>query len=186
MTTWEGSALGATPGIGALTLGGFLTEVCATHAEREALVFDDPLRDGATVRWTYADLEREARSVAAGLIARGVGHSTRVAIVMGNRPEMVAAIFGVALAGGVAVPLSTFSAPAELRDLLTRSAVSGVLTQTRLLDATLAHALMPFVVPQLKTITLGGAVTGLGIESSSFRNGLPHESVRAIDVLTGA
>jgi len=42
------------------------------------------------------------------------------------------------------------------------------------------------VVPQLKTITLGGAVTGLGIESTSFRNGLPHESVLEMDVLTGA
>ncbi len=44
---------------------------------------------------------------------------------------------------------------------------------------------MPLVVPQLKTITLGGAVAGLGIESSSFRNGLPHESVRELEVLTG-
>ena len=45
---------------------------------------------------------------------------------------------------------------------------------------------MPLVVPQLQTITLGGAVTGLGIESTSFRNGLPHESVLEMDVLTGA
>ena len=52
-----------------------------------------------------------------------------------------------------------------------------------LVDATLAHGLMPLVVPQLKTITLGGAVTGLGIESTSFRHGLPHESVREMDVL---
>ena len=44
---------------------------------------------------------------------------------------------------------------------------------------------MPLVVPELKTITLGGAVTGLGIESSSFRNGCPHESVVELDVLTG-
>jgi FAD/FMN-containing dehydrogenase len=58
-------------------------------------------------------------------------------------------------------------------------------TYEHLVDATLAHGLMPFVVPQLKTITLGGAVTGLGIEASSFRNGLPHESVREIEVLTG-
>ena len=40
--------------------------------------------------------------------------------------------------------------------------------------------------PQLKTITLGGAVTGLGIESTSFRSGLPHESVLEMDILTGA
>ena len=45
---------------------------------------------------------------------------------------------------------------------------------------------MPLVVPQLRTITLGGAVTGLGIESTSFRNGLPHESVLEMDVFTGA
>jgi FAD/FMN-containing dehydrogenase len=50
-------------------------------------------------------------------------------------------------------------------------------TYEDLVAATLPHGLMPLVVPQLKTITLGGAVTGLGIESSSFRNGLPHESV---------
>jgi FAD/FMN-containing dehydrogenase len=37
----------------------------------------------------------------------------------------------------------------------------------------------------LKTITLGGAVTGLGIESTSFRDGLPHESVIEMDILTG-
>ena len=45
---------------------------------------------------------------------------------------------------------------------------------------------MPLVVPQLRTITLGGAVTGLGMESTSFRSGLPHESVLEMDVLTGA
>jgi FAD/FMN-containing dehydrogenase len=41
------------------------------------------------------------------------------------------------------------------------------------------------VVPQLRTITLGGAVTGLGIESTSFRSGLPHESVLEMDIFTG-
>jgi FAD/FMN-containing dehydrogenase len=63
--------------------------------------------------------------------------------------------------------------------------VLGMTTYEHLVDATLAHGLMPLVVPQLKTITLGGAVTGLGIESTSFRNGFPHESVVELDVLTG-
>jgi FAD/FMN-containing dehydrogenase len=40
-------------------------------------------------------------------------------------------------------------------------------------------------VPELKTITLGGAVSGLGVESTSLRNGLPHESVLAMEILTG-
>ena len=59
-------------------------------------------------------------------------------------------------------------------------------TYEHLVEVTLAHGLIPLVVPQLRTITLGGAVTGLGIESTSFRSGLPHESVLEMDVLTGA
>lgn len=71
-------------------------------------------------------------------------------------------------------------------DPATRTAeVQGMCTYETLVDATLAHGLLPLVVPQLKTITLGGAVTGLGIESTSFRHGLPHESVLSMDVLTG-
>ncbi len=64
--------------------------------------------------------------------------------------------------------------------------VAGMTTYEDLVAATLPYGLAPLVVPQLKTITLGGAVTGLGIESTSFRNGLPHESVLEVDVLTGA
>ncbi|MCD2194943.1 FAD-binding oxidoreductase [Actinomycetospora endophytica] len=64
--------------------------------------------------------------------------------------------------------------------------VGGMTTYEDLVAATLPHGLMPLVVPQLKTITLGGAVVGLGIESTSFRDGLPHESVLSADVLTGA
>ncbi|MFI6482900.1 FAD-binding oxidoreductase [Nonomuraea sp. NPDC050663] len=63
--------------------------------------------------------------------------------------------------------------------------VQGMTTYEHLVDATLPHGLMPYVVPQLKTITLGGAVTGLGIESTSFRDGLPHESVEEMEILTG-
>jgi FAD/FMN-containing dehydrogenase len=63
--------------------------------------------------------------------------------------------------------------------------VGGMCTYEDLVAATLPYGLSPLVVPQLKTITLGGAVTGLGIESASFRNGLPHESVLEMDILTG-
>ncbi|MFS3128856.1 FAD-binding oxidoreductase [Nocardioides sp. Bht2] len=64
--------------------------------------------------------------------------------------------------------------------------VQGMCTYEDLVAATVPHGLIPFVVPQLRTITLGGAVTGLGIESTSFRNGLPHESVLEMEILTGA
>jgi FAD/FMN-containing dehydrogenase len=64
--------------------------------------------------------------------------------------------------------------------------VQGMCTYEHLVEETLRHGLIPYVVPQLKTITLGGAVTGLGIESTSFRSGLPHESVLEMDIFTGA
>jgi FAD/FMN-containing dehydrogenase len=63
--------------------------------------------------------------------------------------------------------------------------VAGMCTYEDLVAATLPYGLSPLVVPELKTITLGGAVTGLGIESASFRNGMPHESVLELDILTG-
>jgi len=64
--------------------------------------------------------------------------------------------------------------------------VQGMCTYENLVAETLKAGFIPYVVPQLKTITLGGAVTGLGIESTSFRNGLPHESVLEMDIFTGA
>ena len=64
--------------------------------------------------------------------------------------------------------------------------VQGMCTYEDLVEVTLRHQRIPLVVPQLRTITLGGAVAGLGIEATSFRNGLPHESVLEMDVLTGS
>ena len=54
-----------------------------------------------------------------------------------------------------------------------------------LTDACLARGVMPAVVPQLKTITLGGAVAGVGIEASSHRHGLVHDTVLELEVLLG-
>ena len=61
----------------------------------------------------------------------------------------------------------------------------GMVPYDVLADACLAQGVMPAVVPQLKSITLGGAVAGVGIEATSFRHGLVHETVLELDVLTG-
>ncbi len=61
--------------------------------------------------------------------------------------------------------------------------VEGMMTYADLVDATLVHGFMPMVVPQLKSITIGGAIAGIGIESTSFRHGLPHETMLEMDVL---
>ena len=84
-----------------------------------------------------------------------------------------------------ALDVSDFQHVLHVDPVARTAEVEGMVTYERLVDATLQHGLMPMVVPQLKTITLGGAVSGMGIESSSFRNGMPHESVLEMDVLTG-
>ena len=81
--------------------------------------------------------------------------------------------------------VSAFSRVLHVDPASRTAVVGGMTTYEDLADATLPHGLMPFVVPQLKTITLGGAVTGLGIESTSLRLGMPHESVLAMEILTG-
>jgi FAD/FMN-containing dehydrogenase len=61
----------------------------------------------------------------------------------------------------------------------------GMIPYEELTRECLAHGVMPAVVPQLKTITLGGAVAGVGIESSSHRHGLVHDTMLELDVLLG-
>ena len=56
----------------------------------------------------------------------------------------------------------------------------GMTTYEDLVAATLPQRTMPPVVPQLKSITLGGAAAGVGIEASSFKYGLVHESLSRI------
>ncbi|SLM47864.1 conserved protein of unknown function [Nitrospira japonica] len=61
--------------------------------------------------------------------------------------------------------------------------VEALTTYEELVRETLPFQLMPAVVPQLKSITVGGAIAGIGIESSSFRYGFVHETMRELDVL---
>ena len=60
--------------------------------------------------------------------------------------------------------------------------VEGMIPYDALVDALLPHQLAPRVVPQLKSITVGGAVAGIGIEATAFRYGLVHETVQEMDV----
>ncbi|MBB6119092.1 FAD-binding oxidoreductase [Nocardiopsis algeriensis] len=84
-----------------------------------------------------------------------------------------------------ALDVSAFTGVLSIDPVERLADVGGMTTYEDLVAATLPHGLMPTVVPQLRTITLGGAVTGMGIESSSFRSGLPHEAVQEMEILTG-
>ncbi len=128
----RGIPLSEEPGLGALTLPGYLREVTERYAEREALVMHCP--DGSIQRWTYSELWDRSMAVARSLTACGVGKDARVGVLMTNRPEWLASFFGVGMAGGVAVALSTFSTPAELEQLLRVSCVSTLLLERHVLN----------------------------------------------------
>jgi len=53
-----------------------------------------------------------------------------------------------------------------------------------LVAATLRHGLVPIVVPELATITIGGAVSGCSIESMSYRYGGFHDTCIEYEVIT--
>jgi FAD/FMN-containing dehydrogenase len=61
--------------------------------------------------------------------------------------------------------------------------VEGMTPYVKLVDAMLAFGLMPAVVPQLKSITIGGAAAGVGIEATSFKYGLVHETLQELEIL---
>lgn len=65
----------------------------------------------------------------------------------------------------------------------TCTAESGV-TFIDLCKATLKHGLVPIVVPELTTITIGGAIAGCSIESMSFVRGGFHDTCLEYEVIT--
>ncbi len=154
----HGPGLADEPGLGALTLPGYLREVTQTYAAREALVFYE---GGKSVRWSYAELWDRAQEVARALICLGCGKDTRVGVLMTNRPEWLASVFGAAIAGCVAVPLSTFSTEPELDYLLSASAVSILLFERRVVSKDFAG--------MLQSLALSLASTGAGRSAR-----LPH------------
>ena len=126
----HGIPLSEEPDLGALTLPGYLREVSARFAEREALVLRGP--DGVE-RWSYETLWERSFQVARALVACGLDRGGRVGVLMTNRPEWLASVFGTALAGGVAVPLITFATPPELETMLQVSGVSVLLFEGQVL-----------------------------------------------------
>jgi hypothetical protein len=65
----------------------------------------------------------------------------------------------------------------------TCTAESGV-TFFDLVNETLPYGLVPMTVPELKGITIGGAVSGCSIESMSYKSGGFHDSCIAYEVIS--
>jgi fatty-acyl-CoA synthase len=122
----RGPPLASESDVGATTLPGFLREVTQRYAEREALAFR--LHSGEqALRLSYRDVWQQSLRMARALSASGVGKDARVGLLATNRPEWVVTMFGIALAGGTCVALSSFATPLELEQQLRLADVSILL-----------------------------------------------------------
>ena len=109
----------------ALTFGSFIEEVARRHRSNVALSFGDR-------RLTYDELHAEVCSFARALIGAGAGKGTRVALLVGNRPEWPIAAYAVGMIGGVLIPVSTFAEPDEREYILRHSDAAILLLQDSL------------------------------------------------------
>lgn len=155
----RGPRLDVEPGLGELTLPGFLRDVTTRFSAREAAVHHG--EDGTLERWSYAQLWDRSWAVAAALVACGLSRGERVGVLMTNRLEFLSAVFGTALAGGVATPLSTFSTRDELEYLVAASACSVLLLERQVLKKDFAQLLCE-IEPEL------GATAGDRLVSTKF------------------
>ncbi|WP_199183869.1 class I adenylate-forming enzyme family protein [Novosphingobium sp. HII-3] len=134
----HGIPLSEEQGIGALTLGGYLREIAERYGPREAAVIHLPDK---VVRWSYDELYARSMEVAKSLIALGTAKGTRIGVLMTNRHEFLSAVFGAALAGCIATPISTFFTPTELEVVLKASGVSVLLLERTVLKKDFAQML---------------------------------------------
>jgi FAD/FMN-containing dehydrogenase len=82
------------------------------------------------------------------------------------------------------IDISDLTAILEIDPLArTCTAEAGVMF-VDLVAATLRHGLVPIIVPELATITIGGAVSGCSIESMSFKYGGFHDTCLEYEVIT--
>ena len=106
------------------TVGSILRQAAAEAPDRLALV-EGGTSLAAARRWTYAELLRDAETVARGLAAR-FEKGERVAVWAPNIPEWILLEYGAGLAGVVLVTVNPAYQPQELKYVLSQSQASGI------------------------------------------------------------
>jgi fatty-acyl-CoA synthase len=105
-----------------VTVGRLLTHLAAAIPDRDALVYiDGP-------RYTFATLEREARTIARGLMALGVERGERVVVWATNVPEWVVLQFALAKIGAILVTANTSLRAKDIEYLLRQSEAATLVT----------------------------------------------------------
>jgi len=106
-----------------VTVGALLTRLAEAIPNNEALIYAD-----RKLRFTFAELEAEARLVARGLMACGVERGERVAVWATNVPEWVVLQFALAKIGAILVTVNTGLRAHEMDYLLRQSESATVIT----------------------------------------------------------
>jgi fatty-acyl-CoA synthase len=127
------------------TLDAMLDAVAAEHPDRPFVITDD-------ATYTYAELAEWSRRLARGLVARGVQAGEHVALVIPNRPELIALLFAIARAGAVAVPVNVLLRTRELEFVLRQSGSVAVIAagQVRSIDHAAALDAIAGSLPDLR------------------------------------
>jgi 1-acyl-sn-glycerol-3-phosphate acyltransferase len=102
------------------TLIGVLAHHVHSHGGRPHVLLWHSEDEEQTI--SYAEFDRQSRTVAAGLIERGLAPGDRVAIMLPTEAAFFEAFFGVLYAGGVPVPVYPPFRQAQVEDHLRRQA----------------------------------------------------------------
>ena len=156
------------------TLGDLVDEMAAATPSAEAVVFRDERLD-------YAGLKARVDEFARALLAVGVRHGDRVALLVTNRTEWIVAALAAAKIGAIVAAISTFSTPRELAWALEHSSAAVLITLDAFrgrrfldalrdlcpgLDGSAPGALLSTRLPALRTIVaIGGGQTPAGVFS---------------------
>ena len=85
--------------------------------------------DSAT--WTYAELDRSAERIAAGLLTAGMPPGARVGVMLDRSPELIATALGVLKAGAAVVPLDPSYPQARIDAMIDRVRPFRVISEHR-------------------------------------------------------
>ena len=89
-------------------------ELAGFQGDKEYLVYEDE-------RYTYAEVQAQARKLAAHLVAHGVTPGSRVAIAMRNYPEWVTSYWACVSVGAAVVGMNAWWTPPEMEYALNDS-----------------------------------------------------------------